>query len=56
MHETTGLDRPDFDRLIDVALGTYGNADSGLEQRVLVRISVSRTHPPRLGRMVRAAG
>jgi hypothetical protein len=55
MHEKTGLDRPDFDRLIDVALSTYGNADSGLEQRVLARISAGRTHAPRLGRIVWAA-
>jgi len=55
MHEKTGLDRPDFDRLIDVALDTYGNADSGLEQRALARISAGRTHAPRRGRMVWAA-
>jgi len=55
MHEKTGLDSPDFDRLIDMALDTYGNADSGLEQRALARISARRTHAPRRGRMVWAA-
>lgn len=55
MHEKTDLNRPDFDRLINVALDTYGNTDSGLEQRVLARISAKRTHAPHLGRMVWAA-
>jgi hypothetical protein len=38
MHETTDLDRPDFESQINAALETYANADSGLEQRVLARI------------------
>src|SRR5579863_4393142 len=55
MHEKTGLDRPDFDSLIDVALSTYGNTDSGLEQRVLARISARRRHALRPGRMALTA-
>lgn len=55
MHEKTGLDRPDFDRLINAALGTYANADSGLEQRVLAHIAAERASTPRLRWMVWAA-
>lgn len=55
MHEEADLDRPDFDGLIDAALGTYANADSGLEQRVLARIIVGRAYARRLRRMVWAA-
>jgi len=58
MHEETGhvrphparLDsaRPGLDRLIDGALGTYADADSGLEHRVLARIAAERRPQPRL--------
>ncbi len=46
----------DLDRLIDVVLGTYAEADSGLERRVLARVGAGRTLKPRFGRMVWAAG
>jgi hypothetical protein len=55
MHEKTDLDCPDFDRLINQALGTYANVDSGLEQRVLARIVVGRASAPRLRRIVWAS-
>jgi hypothetical protein len=55
MHETTDLDRPDFDRRINAALDTYANADSGLEQRVLARIVDGRASTPRLRWIVWAA-
>ena len=41
-------DHADLDRLIDAALNTYANPDSGLEQRVLARIAASRQPQPRL--------
>lgn len=40
-----------FDRLIDAALGAYGEADPGLERRVLARIAAKRATSPRFGRM-----
>jgi hypothetical protein len=55
MHETTDLDRPDFDRRINAALDTYANANSGLEQRVLARIVDGRASTPRLRWIVWAA-
>ena len=41
-------DHADLDRLIDAALNTYANPDSGLEQRVLARVAASRQPQPRL--------
>ena len=41
-------ENPDLDRLIEAALNTYANPDSGLEQRVLARIAASRQPQPRL--------
>jgi hypothetical protein len=55
MHETTDLDRPDFESQINAALHTYANADSGLEQRVLARIDDGRASAPRLRWIVWAA-
>ena len=57
MHEKTDLNRtefdhPEFDRLINRALDTYAEADSGLEQRVLARIVVGRASAPRLRSIV----
>ena len=49
------FDRPEFDRLINRALDTYAEADSGLEQRVLARIAVGRRSAPRLRSIVWAA-
>jgi hypothetical protein len=45
----------DFDRLIDVALGTYAEADRDLERRVLVRIADERASGPRIPKLTRAA-
>lgn len=50
MHEEN-----DFDRVIDEALGVYGEADSGLERRLLARIAAGHTKSPRLGGVVWAA-
>jgi hypothetical protein len=44
MHEDRDLDPLELDRLIDGALGTYANVDSGLEQRVLARVAAA--HAP----------
>lgn len=41
-----------LDRLIDQALSTYADADSGLERRVLARIAGERTPVPQIGRLV----
>lgn len=55
MHDQTRADHRDLDRLIDEALGTYGEADSHLEQRVLSRMEIKRTRSLGLGRLVWAA-
>jgi len=57
MREETPFDRPEFDRpeidtLIDEALGTYADADSGIEQRVMARIAARQTSAPRFRWMV----
>lgn len=55
MHEQTRDDHRDLDRLIDAALGTYAEADSHLEQRVLSRLEVKRTRSLGLSKLVWAA-
>jgi hypothetical protein len=40
------------DRLVDAALSTYGDAEPGLERRVLARIASEPRRAPRPGRMV----
>ena len=45
MHEEN-----DFDRVIHEALGAYGEADSGLERRVLARIAAEHSSVPWRGR------
>ncbi len=54
MHEDRDTEGLHLDRLIDAALGTYANADSGLERRILASIA-ERARTPRLGRVVWAA-
>jgi hypothetical protein len=44
--------REDCDGLIDAALSTYGDAEPGLERRVLARIASEPRRAPRPGRMV----
>ncbi|MDE3063324.1 MAG: hypothetical protein KGJ51_09720 [Acidobacteriota bacterium] len=42
-------ERDDFDRMLDAALATYANPDSGLEERILARVEESapvRAHRP----------
>ena len=45
----------DLDRLIDAALATYAEADSGLERRVLARIAARRAPASRMRRVAWAA-
>lgn len=55
MHEENDIERLDLDNRINAALVDYGEADSGLERRVLARLSVERKYASRLGRMAWAA-
>ena len=56
MHEDRDCDRlHDFDRLIGAALSTYGDADAGLERRVLAHIAAAHSPAPRRGKIIWAA-